>query len=84
MSDRFTKVLLGVIAAGLLTIGSILSYRVLAPSPAEADSYYVELGAACNAYIPRGERPWCAEVVKLTGSKYSGGEIFVLATRNQK
>jgi len=84
MSDRLTKVLLGIIAAGLLTIGSVLTYRALAPRAALADDYYVELGAVCNAYIPAGERPWCAEVVKLTGSKYSEGEIFVLATRNQK
>lgn len=70
-NDRVIRWLTGVMGALLLLIGGTLCYDALKPSPAEARSYSVELGAICNAYIV-GEAPWCAEVFNVKGDKVLG------------
>ena len=75
LNDRISRWLLGAIGAALLLIGASVSYQALAPEPANAADWYVELGAVCNAYVAPPERPWCAEVMSL-----SGGDVYALST----
>jgi len=74
-NDRISRWLLGAIGAALLVIGASVSVQAFAPEPASAADWYVELGAICNADIAPPERPWCAEVLSL-----SGGDVYALAT----
>jgi hypothetical protein len=75
--DRITRWLLGAIGAALLVIGATVCIQAFTPDKADAASkdWYVELGAVCNAYIAPPEKPWCAEVLSL-----SGGDVYALAT----
>jgi len=82
--DRITKVILGAIALGLVLIATALAWDTMKPATADAASYSVRKFALCNAYLPAGTKPWCAEIVKLSGSEYSGGKIFVMATSDEK
>jgi hypothetical protein len=81
--DRLTKALLAIVAAAILTAGALVSYSVFAPRSAGAEDYSVKKIGACNAFLPPGTKPWCAEVVRLAHSKWSGEEIFTLAIQNQ-
>lgn len=76
-TDRITRWLLGAIGAALLVIGAAVSYQAFAPDPAAAagKDWFVELGSICNQYIAPPEKPWCAEVLEL-----SGGDVYALAT----
>ena len=72
--DKLTKVLLGVLAAAALAIGGISMYLTFAPEPVNGATVDVEMGAACNAYIV-GERPWCAQVFKVSGAYALGVDL---------
>jgi len=75
MNDRIVKWLAGAAFGLLLVIGGTAAYNALRPAEARAASYYVELGAVCNAFV-EGERPWCAQVFNVKDVKKLGTKIF--------
>jgi len=75
LTDKLVKWMLGAAFALMMIIGGTAAYNTLRPADARADSYYVELGAICNAYI-EGDAPWCAQVFNIGDTKKLGTMTF--------
>lgn len=75
MKDRMVKWMLGAAGALLLVLGGTAAYRSLRPVEAKAESYFVELGAVCNAYI-EGDAPWCAQVFNISKTYKLGTKVY--------
>jgi len=63
-TDWSLRAILAAIVLGLALIATGMVYGTFFKNTAEAKVYKVSKFAACNAYLPSGTKPWCAEVRK--------------------
>lgn len=75
-TDWSLRAILAALFLGLaMTAAGLVYGTFLKANDANARTYKVTKFALCNAYLPSGTKPWCAEVRK------SGSEYHLAVTR---
>lgn len=75
-SDWTLRTILAALFFGLaMTAVGLVYTTFLKSNEANAKTYVVTKFALCNAYLPSGTKPWCAEVRK------DGSEFHLAVTR---
>jgi ABC-type Fe3+-siderophore transport system permease subunit len=74
-TDWSLRAILASIVVGLALIATGMVYSTFFKNTADAKVYKVTKFAACNAYLPSGTKPWCAEV------RTDGGDKVLAVTR---